>query len=544
MSSIREDSGATHPLSLKAFRVTFPRLSQTRVVMPLVPMKSETCNDSHAEALNRALLDNLAVRTVSSSHTTEIGDDASCTESLGYLPFVLSEALQVTHAPETILLGQLLSLYLCITNDGLHGSQNAQNVNIRVEIKSHTQSHILCDTTALSTGASVIPPASKTEASKLLLAEPPVKPLASIEASGGTYGFVVKHEIKEIGVHELVFTVQYAVGLQTRGLRRVFRYQALNPLNVKTKSHNAPDGSALLEVQLQNTANAALHLHSVKFVSSPQFNCSSYTEGESVFSLTGEPQNCKTFLARDTRQYLFHLRPQDSKNSAHRSISQLGKLDLEWRTAIGGRGHLQTSQLARKLPANDPIRLYVVAKPEMAVAEQPFPVICLLEVINSVFNPLSLLSTLKYVNAVNAASNQNAAPISVEGVGESSKAQWVLQGAKTELKYMMLRGVNDVKVPPFKPLNQISAHAETLTESVSAAILMLEWVPLVAGVQKYPPLNLVESSSNLMVKQFGTLGQVLVHSREQDPEKQLEALAGQSNAVRDLYARISSQYFA
>lgn len=56
------------------------------------------------------------------------------------------------------------------------------------------------------------------------------------------------------------------------------------------------------------------------------------------------------FNPLESRQYLFCLTPQTElkKNSKHlRSITVIGKLDIMWTSAIGVRGHLQTSQLER-----------------------------------------------------------------------------------------------------------------------------------------------------------------------------------------------------
>lgn len=52
----------------------------------------------------------------------------------------------------------------------------------------------------------------------------------------------------------------------------------------------------------------------------------------------------------DTRQYLYCLKPKQEARSnpaALRQATSIGKLDIVWRTNMGDRGRLQTSQLQR-----------------------------------------------------------------------------------------------------------------------------------------------------------------------------------------------------
>ena len=52
----------------------------------------------------------------------------------------------------------------------------------------------------------------------------------------------------------------------------------------------------------------------------------------------------------EIRQYLYCLKPNEEARLNYRLLrgeSNIGKLDLVWRTALGDRGRLQTSQLQR-----------------------------------------------------------------------------------------------------------------------------------------------------------------------------------------------------
>lgn len=52
----------------------------------------------------------------------------------------------------------------------------------------------------------------------------------------------------------------------------------------------------------------------------------------------------------EIRQYLYCLKPSEEARLNYRVLrgeSNIGKLDLVWRTSLGDRGRLQTSQLQR-----------------------------------------------------------------------------------------------------------------------------------------------------------------------------------------------------
>ncbi|KIH48411.1 hypothetical protein ANCDUO_21521, partial [Ancylostoma duodenale] len=50
---------------------------------------------------------------------------------------------------------------------------------------------------------------------------------------------------------------------------------------------------------------------------------------------------------RDIRQFLFCLSPKDIHNTVYKDMTNIGKLDMSWRTHMGERGRLQTSPLQR-----------------------------------------------------------------------------------------------------------------------------------------------------------------------------------------------------
>lgn len=65
----------------------------------------------------------------------------------------------------------------------------------------------------------------------------------------------------------------------------------------------------------------------------------------------------------DTRQYLYCLKPKPEARmnlSLLRQATAIGKLDIVWRTNMGDRGRLQTSQLQRMVSVA--LRHYVIFK--------------------------------------------------------------------------------------------------------------------------------------------------------------------------------------
>ena len=66
----------------------------------------------------------------------------------------------------------------------------------------------------------------------------------------------------------------------------------------------------------------------------------------------------------DTRQYLYCLKPKAEyaeKAGVIKGVTVIGKLDIVWKTNLGERGRLQTSQLQRMVFKNPFIHLCVTA---------------------------------------------------------------------------------------------------------------------------------------------------------------------------------------
>jgi len=68
-------------------------------------------------------------------------------------------------------------------------------------------------------------------------------------------------------------------------------------------------------------------------------------------------------------QYLYRLVP---KIEHARAATNIGKLDIIWRSALGDRGRLQTSQLQRQPPLLNELKLTLEKLPDVCCVDQPF----------------------------------------------------------------------------------------------------------------------------------------------------------------------------
>lgn len=123
------------------------------------------------------------------------------------------------------------------------------------------------------------------------------------------------------------------------------------PLNVQTHFYDALPDVVYLEALIQNITSGTICLEKVDFESSDNYTVTplnSFPNGESVFPSREmlEPNNSCQFLykIRATSSVLQNL-------SALKSACDVGKLDIVWRSNMGQRGRIQTSQLQRSVSA-------------------------------------------------------------------------------------------------------------------------------------------------------------------------------------------------
>ncbi|XP_070102299.1 trafficking protein particle complex subunit 13 isoform X12 [Equus asinus] len=155
--------------------------------------------------------------------------------------------------------------------------------------------------------------------------------------------------------------------------------KVLKPLDVKTKFYNAETDEVFLEAQIQNITTSPMFMEKVSLEPSIMYNVAELN------SVNQAGECVTTFGSRaylqpmDTRQYLYCLKPKKEfaeKAGIIKGVTVIGKLDIVWKTNLGERGRLQTSQLQRMAPGYGDVRLSLEAIPDTVNLEEPFHITC------------------------------------------------------------------------------------------------------------------------------------------------------------------------
>lgn len=187
----------------------------------------------------------------------------------------------------------------------------------------------------------------------------------------GSIGDVISHEVKEIGQHILVCAVSYTTPVgEKMYFRKFFKFPVSKPLDVRTKFYNAESDDVYLEAQIQNTIHVPMVLERITLEPSDLYT--------SVELKPPSSSNEQRYLSpQDTRQFLYCLSPKsDLPSKSYRGVTAIGKLDMVWRTSLGERGRLQTSQLQRMAPGYGDLRLTVEEVPSTVKSQEVFQIVC------------------------------------------------------------------------------------------------------------------------------------------------------------------------
>ncbi|XP_062510121.1 trafficking protein particle complex subunit 13-like [Corticium candelabrum] len=309
-----------HRLSLKVMRLTRPSFASCQ---PVVCESQDILGDTLLDVMKQDI------------RTTE-----------GVERFALSGVLSLPQTFGNIFLGETFTCYICIHND-------SEEITTDVQVQ-----------TDLQTSAQRLPLGNSSIVSKL-------GPNESVDE-------VLHHEVKELGTHILICGVHYVTAQGEKlYFRKFFKFQVLKPLDVKTKFHDVNHGKALLEAQIQNITPAPMYMESVTLEPSQNYDVvdlNIFCGQSDIKELTFGKNSYLS--AGDCRQYLYQLTPKatfavDRKKA---SVLNVGKLDMVWRTAMGERGRLQTSQLQKMHPL--PKELSVIGEniPDVVQIEQPLEV--------------------------------------------------------------------------------------------------------------------------------------------------------------------------
>ncbi|XP_013786738.1 trafficking protein particle complex subunit 13-like isoform X2 [Limulus polyphemus] len=328
-----------HLLALKVMRLTRPSLYAT---LPVT-------NDSHD------LPGNL--------FNEEICADLGTPKGLEN--FSLGNLLMLPQSFGNIYLGETFSCYISVHNDS---NQTVRDVSVTADLQTGTQKiPLMCQS-----GENIV--------AELM--------------SDSSVDDVIHHEVKEIGSHILVCSVSYTKeNGEKLHFRKFFKFQVSKPLDVKTKFYNAESDEVYLEAQLQNITSIPICLERVSLEPSQNFIARQLNMLDNGCSLVFGEVNCLNPL--DSRQYLFCLTPRaesEGDKKLLKGVTSIGKLDIVWRSSMGERGRLQTSQLERMAPGYGDIRLVIEEIPSMVTLEKAFLIGC--RVWNSCERTMDLVLTL------------------------------------------------------------------------------------------------------------------------------------------------------
>ncbi|CAI9156303.1 trafficking protein particle complex subunit 13 isoform X1 [Muntiacus reevesi] len=318
-----------HLLALKVMRLTKPTLFTN------IPVTCEE-KDLPGDLFNQLMRDDPS--TVNGAEILMLGEMLTLPQNFG-----------------NIFLGETFSSYISVHNDS---NQVVKDILVKADLQTSSQRLNL-------------------SASNAAVAE--LKPDCCIDD-------VIHHEVKEIGTHILVCAVSYTTqGGEKMYFRKFFKFQVLKPLDVKTKFYNAESDlssvtdEVFLEAQIQNITTSPMFMEKVSLEPSIMYNVAELN------SVNQAGECVTTFGSRaylqpmDTRQYLYCLKPKKEfaeKAGIIKGVTVIGKLDIVWKTNLGERGRLQTSQLQRMAPGYGDVRLSLEAIPDTVNLEEPFHITC------------------------------------------------------------------------------------------------------------------------------------------------------------------------
>lgn len=327
-----------HLVALKVMRLTKPALISPKIV---------TCDskDLPGNILNNYLKDDATA--VTQMETLAAGQFLLLPQSFG-----------------NIYLGETFSCYVCVHNET---NQPVQSVSIKADLQTNYQR---------------IPLTTQQNQSPTML---------DVDE---TLSDVIHHEVKDLGTHILVCEVTYMSNYNTlASFRKFFKFEVMKPLDVKTKFYNAESDDVYLEAQVQNITSGPITLEQVSLESSQQFIVKSLNEINDNISVFGD---VTLLQPQESCQYLYCLTPRENISKEIKLLAaakNIGKLDIVWRSNLGEKGRLQTSQLQRMTPDYGDLRVTYERLPSKVAVDEQFDFRC--KITNASERTLDLILKLR-----------------------------------------------------------------------------------------------------------------------------------------------------
>ena len=259
---------------------------------------------------------------------------------------VTSELLMLPQSFGSIFLGETFVSYLSVNNES---NGTVSSVGLKADLQTSSQRISL----------------SSNNTTESLIAQ-------------GSLDHIISHEVKELGTHILVCIVTYKnEANEMKSFRKFFKFQVLKPLDVKTKFYNVDCDKLFLETQIQNITQSPICMEKVNVEPSGTYTCKALNTSFEINNTYG----CNSYInPSDTRQYLYmlQLKPEFYKDAITDKVNAIGKLDIVWKSSLGERGRLQTSQLQRVFSPQRDLILKVISAPNELLEMKQFIITCTL----------------------------------------------------------------------------------------------------------------------------------------------------------------------
>lgn len=308
----------------------------------------------------------------------------------------------------SLFLGETFSCHINLHNESLI---ECRNVTLKVTIQNRSD-FIQLATRGFSGGqlAALGSNTASVDPQKITL-----KPHESLNA-------VVQHEMKDLGEHTLACSVSYVISspsdlrlpdqptilprqpsltgdqsapkdLETKhSFHKNFKFMVEKPLEVKTNTVEHEGSTTFIEAQIENLMSLPIFLEHISLEPGPQLRTTDLNkQGNSIDDGQNTARTLHSKYAcmrpRETWRFLYYTQPllpsgggvggrtYDADGALafqQQRPTNLGHLDITWRSSMGEMGHLQTCPFIQNPPRVPELAVKVIGLPTEVEVEQPF----------------------------------------------------------------------------------------------------------------------------------------------------------------------------
>jgi hypothetical protein len=131
-------------------------------------------------------------------------------------------------------------------------------------------------------------------------------------------------------------------------------------------------GVSCVEAQLRNTTNAQILLDKVEFLPQPPFVAEPLSR-----NLQPEAKGAKACVAVDgVLQFVYRLTYPSEAAAKAQEITDIGRLAVQWRTAMGESGQMRSQNVVRKLLGHKEVEVTVSGLPSSFQLGKAFKATC------------------------------------------------------------------------------------------------------------------------------------------------------------------------